>query len=189
MSSVSANYTLPTVLKSLASTSSSGLAKSANAKAKAASATSSTSTSSSTDSTSIGSTFLSLLATELQNQDPTNPVDSTAMVGQMISLNQLDQLISINEAVTGTASTTSTTNADKAAATASTTALDSTSDSTKNSLSPSTAAATNVLPFDPNTLMPIGYATTDTTGSSINSSINAAPIGFSGSANKTSGGK
>jgi flagellar basal-body rod modification protein FlgD len=28
------------------------------------------------------------LATELQNQDPTAPVDSTAMVGQMISLNQ-----------------------------------------------------------------------------------------------------
>jgi flagellar basal-body rod modification protein FlgD len=130
------------------------------------------------------------LATELQNQDPTDPVDSTAMVGQMISLNQLDQLISIDEAVTGASSTASTTSAEKAAAaTASTTALDSTSDSTKNALSPSTAAATNVLPFDPNTLMPIGYATADTTGSSINSSINAAPIGFSGSANKTSGGK
>jgi hypothetical protein len=35
----------------------------------------------------LGTTFLSLLAQELQNQDPTAPVDPTAMVGQMISLN------------------------------------------------------------------------------------------------------
>lgn len=49
---------------------------------------------------SIESTFLTLLAQELQNQDPTAPMDSTAMVGQMISLNQLDQLASINQVVT-----------------------------------------------------------------------------------------
>jgi flagellar basal-body rod modification protein FlgD len=42
-------------------------------------------------------TFLNLLATELQNQDPTSPVDPTQMVGQLVSLNQLDQLISINQ--------------------------------------------------------------------------------------------
>lgn len=50
---------------------------------------------------SIESTFLSLLVQELQNQDPTAPMDSTQMVGQMISLNQLDQLASINQVVTG----------------------------------------------------------------------------------------
>ena len=49
---------------------------------------------------SIESTFLTLLVQELQNQDPTAPMDSTQMVGQMISLNQLDQLASINQAVT-----------------------------------------------------------------------------------------
>ncbi len=61
-------------------------------------------------STSAGSTFLNLLVKELQNQDPTAPMDSTAMVGQMISLNQLDQLISINQVLsnaTGTSSTAS----------------------------------------------------------------------------------
>jgi flagellar basal-body rod modification protein FlgD len=47
-------------------------------------------------STQLESTFLNLLATELQNQDPTSPVDPTQMVGQLVSLNQLDQLISIN---------------------------------------------------------------------------------------------
>ena len=66
-------------------------------------ATGSTTASSSTSSnssqlsvTALGSTFLQLLTQELQNQDPTAPVDSTQMVGQMISLNQLDQLASIN---------------------------------------------------------------------------------------------
>ena len=49
---------------------------------------------------SIESTFLALLVQELQNQDPTAPMDSTQMVGQMISLNQLDQLASINQVVT-----------------------------------------------------------------------------------------
>lgn len=49
---------------------------------------------------SIEGTFLTLLVQELQNQDPTAPMDSTQMVGQMISLNQLDQLASINQVVT-----------------------------------------------------------------------------------------
>jgi len=38
---------------------------------------------------------MSLLLTELKSQDPTAPMDTTAMVGQMVSLNQLDQLMSI----------------------------------------------------------------------------------------------
>ena len=72
---------------------------------RAASATSPTtsgsaSTSSQSGTDNIGSTFLSLLVQELQNQDPTAPMDSTAMVGQMISLNQLDQLTSINQTLT-----------------------------------------------------------------------------------------
>ena len=50
-----------------------------------------------TSAGSIGGTFLTLLVQELQNQDPTAPMDSTQMVGQMISLNQLDQLTSINQ--------------------------------------------------------------------------------------------
>lgn len=65
--------------------------------------TNSTSTNSSASDSSlqsIESTFLTLLVQELQNQDPTAPMDSTQMVGQMISLNQLDQLASINQVVT-----------------------------------------------------------------------------------------
>ncbi len=60
------------------------------------------STSSQTSLDSLGSTFMQLLVQELQNQDPTAPMDSTQMVGQMISLNQLDQIASINQLLTNT---------------------------------------------------------------------------------------
>ena len=47
------------------------------------------------------STFLNLLVTELKAQDPTSPMDPTQMVAQMLSMNQLDQLIQINKTLTG----------------------------------------------------------------------------------------
>jgi len=50
--------------------------------------------------------FLNLLITELQSQDPTAPMDATQMVGQMVSLNQLDQLIAIHQILQGVDSTT-----------------------------------------------------------------------------------
>jgi flagellar basal-body rod modification protein FlgD len=78
----------------------------AKAAATNSSSTSSTSSTSGLADTTTGQTFLNLLVKELQNQDPTAPMDSTAMVGQMISLNQLDQLISINQ-VLGAATTAS----------------------------------------------------------------------------------
>ncbi len=88
--------------------------------AASASSGSSSSTTSSTGaglaSTTTGTTFLSLLVDELQNQDPTSPMDSTAMVGQMISLNQLDQLVSINSELGGSSTSTSSSSATSAAA-------------------------------------------------------------------------
>ncbi len=67
-----------------------------------------TSTTSSSDNSTgnvkdLSSTFLQLLTQELQNQDPTAPMDSTQMVGQMISLNQLEQLTSINQTLSTSA--------------------------------------------------------------------------------------
>jgi len=47
------------------------------------------------------STFLQLLVTELQSQDPTSPMDATTMVGQMLSMNQLNELIAINQTLQG----------------------------------------------------------------------------------------
>jgi flagellar hook assembly protein FlgD len=66
--------------------------------AASSSASSSSSTTSPTlDSNSAEQTFIKLLVTELQSQDPTSPMDPTAMVGQMFQMNQLQQLIDINQ--------------------------------------------------------------------------------------------
>jgi flagellar basal-body rod modification protein FlgD len=42
------------------------------------------------------SDFLSLLITQLQNQDPTNPTSDTDMIADMSQFNSLDQLTSMN---------------------------------------------------------------------------------------------
>jgi flagellar basal-body rod modification protein FlgD len=61
------------------------------------------------------STFLQLLVTQIKNQDPTQPMDSTAFLGQLAQFSQLEQLIGINKGVqtldgtaTGTAAATTT---------------------------------------------------------------------------------
>jgi len=136
---------------------------------KTASATGST-TASSTASNSLGtsssdlqSTFLNLLVTELQNQDPTSPVDPTAMVGQMVSLNQLDQLMSINQTLDSmSAGTAGSASANPATANALTsmdsgsTAGSSTSPATAN-LAGATATSQSLPTYtpmsDPNALM------------------------------------
>jgi len=77
-------------------------------------ASGSSSSTSSADPTGLNSVFLNLLTQELQNQDPTAPMDSTAMVGQMISLNQLNELYSIQQTLAGSGSNTGA-NASKSA--------------------------------------------------------------------------
>jgi flagellar hook assembly protein FlgD len=44
--------------------------------------------------------FLKLLVTQLQNQDPLNPMNSDQFVTQLATFNSLEQLMSINQAVT-----------------------------------------------------------------------------------------
>ena len=192
MNSVFANYTMPAVLSSLIPAAKNAPSAAANTKTNAASSTGkSSSTSSSSSANSLGSTFLSLLAQELQNQDPTAPVDPTAMVGQMISLNQLEQLIGINQAINGSSTTRAKTYATQAAgATPTSAALASAIGSATSMLSPSAAgAATSQLPFDPNTMMPLGFANSGALAASINSSLNPVTMGYSGSTSNASGGK
>jgi len=119
--------------------------------------TSGTSSSSSSSASDLGTTFLTLLSQELQNQDPTAPVDSTAMVGQMISLNQLDQLISINQ-ILGTASAGSSAAATGSVAKAHGAAATSNPAGTAGQPAAGTAYPQTQLPFDPNTLMPLNLA-------------------------------
>ncbi len=68
--------------------------------AAAASQTSGTSsTSSSSNPLGDEQTFLQLLVSQIQNQDPLNPTDSTQFVSQLAQFSQLEQLISINQGV------------------------------------------------------------------------------------------
>ena len=144
---VTPHYTLPPLVRTFDPGAITGLTQAVNPKASTGSTTG---TGSSTpDDGGLGATFLNLLATELQNQDPTDPVDSTAMVGQMISLNQLDQLISINQALTGSSSSTTTTGSAEPSGSAAAMAAKTSS---------ATPPVPNQLPFDPNTMMPINPA-------------------------------
>ena len=67
------------------------------------SVTSSSSSSAATASTTSNSSainnddFMTLLLSELKNQDPLNPMDSTEMMGQIAQLNSLNALITIQD--------------------------------------------------------------------------------------------
>jgi flagellar basal-body rod modification protein FlgD len=75
-----------------------------------------------TDPLASESTFLTLLVSQLQNQDPLDPVDSNQFVSQLTAYSQLEQLIGIHQNTTtlsndaaattpGTGTTNSTTGA------------------------------------------------------------------------------
>jgi len=49
--------------------------------------------------------FLTLLVTEMKNQDPTQPTDPNAYIQQLVSVNSLQQLISINQDLTTSTAT------------------------------------------------------------------------------------
>jgi flagellar basal-body rod modification protein FlgD len=70
----------------------------------------STSSSSSDSSTISANDFLTLLVTEMQNQDPTASTDPNEYINQLVQVNSLEQLISINQNLStalGSSSTTS----------------------------------------------------------------------------------
>jgi flagellar basal-body rod modification protein FlgD len=71
---------------------------------------SATSDSSSDSSTISANDFLTLLVTEMQNQDPTADTDPNEYINQLVQVNSLEQLININQTLStdlgGTSSTT-----------------------------------------------------------------------------------
>ncbi len=62
----------------------------------AASGKSSTSGTGSTSGTDLQNTFLQLLVTQLQNQDPTNPMDSSQMTSQLAQINTVTGIQQLN---------------------------------------------------------------------------------------------
>ena len=73
--------------------------------ASAPSGTTGTSGTSGTGTSDDGSTisandFLTLLVTEMQNQDPTSDTDPNEYINQLVNVNSLEQLIDINQTLT-----------------------------------------------------------------------------------------
>jgi flagellar basal-body rod modification protein FlgD len=61
---------------------------------------SSSASSSSASSTITANDFLTLLVAEMKNQDPTQPTDPSQYISQMVDVNSLQQLVSINQGIT-----------------------------------------------------------------------------------------
>jgi flagellar basal-body rod modification protein FlgD len=72
-----------------------GSSASSSAAALASSSSSSSSSASSTTSAPSEETFLKLLVSQLQNQDPLNPTDSTQFVAELAQFSELEQVIAI----------------------------------------------------------------------------------------------
>src|SRR3981189_1309865 len=72
----------------------------ATPKAATTPTTTATNTSSAASSSNITSNdFLTLLVSELKNQDPTQPADPNQYITQLAQVNSLQQLISINQGI------------------------------------------------------------------------------------------
>ena len=78
------------------------------AKPKDATAPNSNSTNAASSSDITSDDFLTLLVSELKNQDPTQPTDPNQYITQLAQVNSLQQLISINQGI-GTLDTAITT--------------------------------------------------------------------------------
>ena len=74
-----------------------------------------TSSTSSSDTTISANDFLTLLVTEMQNQDPTADTDPNEYINQLVNVNSLEQLININQTLTTAFPGTSTTSGSSAA--------------------------------------------------------------------------
>ncbi len=89
------------------------------ATAKAVGSAAPTPAASTADASNITSNdFLTLLVSELKNQDPTQPADPNAYISQLVGVNSLQQLIQINQGLTSveTSGSSSTLAAPKPAA-------------------------------------------------------------------------
>ena len=84
----------------------------------------SSATGSATDYTSM---FMQLLATELQSQDPTQTMDPTTMVTQMVQINQLNDVAGIYSILQGGSASPTTSGATASAPTSNASAAPATS--------------------------------------------------------------
>jgi flagellar basal-body rod modification protein FlgD len=107
-----------------------------------AGSTSGSSSSADTGSATISANdFLQLLVTEMQNQDPTDQTDPNEYIDQLVDVNSLEQLIDINQTLSGAFGTSSTSDAASAQQTAGVSGTPSSSSALNTATSPSPGAA------------------------------------------------
>jgi flagellar hook assembly protein FlgD len=114
---------------------SSGSTSSTGSSSSSSSAGSSSSTSSSGSNQLTQSDFLKLIATELQAQDPTNPLDPSQFMGQLVQFSTLDQVTGIYNILSQGAAASSAPSSSSA----------STGSSASSSTSPTNSSATQGL--------------------------------------------
>jgi flagellar basal-body rod modification protein FlgD len=114
---------------------SSGSTSSTGSSSSSSSTGSSSSTSSSSSNQLSQSDFLKLIATELQAQDPTNPLDPSQFMGQLVQFSTLDQVTGIYNILSQGAAASSAPSSSSA----------STGSSASSSTSPTNSSATQGL--------------------------------------------
>jgi flagellar basal-body rod modification protein FlgD len=92
-----------TTIGSTGATVSQTLLDTMNGTSSSSSSTSSTSSTSGTSGTDLQNTFLTLLVTQLKNQDPTNPADSSQMVSQLAQINTVTGISNLNTSLSSLA--------------------------------------------------------------------------------------
>jgi flagellar basal-body rod modification protein FlgD len=95
--------TTSTTIGSSGTTVSQTLLDTMNGTGSASSATSSSSSSSATAGANLQSTFLQLLITQMQNQDPTNPMDSSQMTSQLAQIDTVTGISQLNTSLSSLA--------------------------------------------------------------------------------------
>jgi flagellar basal-body rod modification protein FlgD len=71
------------------------------AAAQSSSSTSNNANSNAPNNTLTGNSFITLLTAQLQAQDPSNPMDPNQMVNELVAINSLQQLIQIQQDLSG----------------------------------------------------------------------------------------
>ncbi len=93
--------TMAGILNRLAEPAQALMAPAATPKATAGSGTASAGAAAGSNAASVSANdFLTLLVTEMQNQDPTSSTDPNQYINQLVQVNSLEQLISINQNLT-----------------------------------------------------------------------------------------
>ena len=136
-----------TAAQALTGTTANPMAAAASSPSATANATSSSSSTSSSASTISANDFLTLLVTEMKNQDPTADTDPNEYINQLVNVNSLEQLISINQTLSTDLGSTTASASGAATTGASTSAVSSLTGAGASSQAQSASSgATTTLP-------------------------------------------